>query len=60
VLVGREFEAVVAEDQPYTFVRVAPWLRFVKREFGNVNTYRTGLEPQEFFKVGTASKPSPQ
>ena len=47
--VWREFEACVAEDQPYTFVRVAPWLRFVKRDFGNVNTYRTGLQPEEFF-----------
>jgi peptide/nickel transport system substrate-binding protein len=55
MLVWREFEAVVAEDQPYTFVRVAPWLRFVKREFGNVNTYRTGLEPQEFFKTSAAT-----
>jgi len=51
MLVWRQFEACVAEDQPYTFIRVAPWLRFVKRDFGNVNTYKTGLEPQEFFKV---------
>jgi len=51
MLVWRQFEACVAEDQPYTFIRVAPWLRLVKREFGNVNTYKTGLEPQEFFKV---------
>jgi peptide/nickel transport system substrate-binding protein len=47
--VWRQFEAVIAEDQPYTFVRVAPWLRFVKRDFGNVNTYKTGLQPEEFF-----------
>jgi hypothetical protein len=60
MLVWREFEAVVADDQPYTFVRVAPWLRFVKREFGNVNTYRTGLEPQEFFKTtSAAASPEP-
>jgi peptide/nickel transport system substrate-binding protein len=57
--VWREFEALVAEEQPYTFVRVSPWLRFVKREFGNVNTYRTGLEPQEFFKVPSSSAPAP-
>ena len=54
MLVWRQFEACVAEDQPYTFVRVAPWLRLVKRDFGNVNTYKTGLEPQEFFKVSAA------
>jgi peptide/nickel transport system substrate-binding protein len=53
--VWREFEACVAEEQPYTFVRVAPWLRFVKREFGNVNTYKTGIEPQEFFRSMQAS-----
>jgi peptide/nickel transport system substrate-binding protein len=51
MLVWRQFEACVAEDQPYTFIRVAPWLRLVKRDFGNVNTYKTGLEPQEFFKL---------
>ncbi|MFM1936143.1 MAG: hypothetical protein RI990_1102 [Planctomycetota bacterium] len=57
--VWRQFEACVAEDQPYTFVRVAPWLRFVKREFGNVNTYKTGLQPEEFFRMGTPVAPSP-
>ncbi len=51
MMVWRAFEACVAADQPYTFLRVAPWLRFVKRDFGNVNPYRTGLEPQEFFRV---------
>lgn len=54
MLAWQQFEACVAEDQPYTFVRVAPWLRFVKREFGNVNTYKTSLEPQEFFRVGAS------
>ena len=57
--VWRQFEACVAEDQPYTFVRVAPWLRFVKRDFGNVNTYKTGLEPQEFFRVSGNAQPTP-
>lgn len=57
--VWRQFEACVAEDQPYTFVRVAPWLRFVKRDFGNVNTYKSGLEPQEFFRVSGNAQPTP-
>ena len=57
--VWRQFEACVAEDQPYTFVRVYPWLRFVKRDFGNVNTYKTGLEPQEFFRVSGNVQPTP-
>ena len=56
MLVWRQFEAVVAEDQPYTFIRVSPWLRFVKRDFGNVHTYRSGLQPEEFCLV---SQPAP-
>ena len=51
MLVWRQLEEVIAADQPYTFVRVSPWLRFVSRDFGNVNTYRTGLQPEEFFRV---------
>jgi len=58
MLVWREFEAAIAEEQPYTFVRVAPWLRFVSREFGNVNTYKTGLEPQEYCKVNRSATPT--
>jgi peptide/nickel transport system substrate-binding protein len=57
--VWREFEACVAEDQPYTFIRVAPWLRFVKRDFGNVNTYKTGLQPEEFFRLGGRAATTP-
>lgn len=51
MLVWRQLEQVIVADQPYTFVRVAPWLRFVSRKFGNVNTYRTGLQPEEFYRV---------
>ncbi|MBM4111715.1 MAG: ABC transporter substrate-binding protein, partial [Phycisphaerae bacterium] len=51
MLVWRQLEQVIAADQPYTFIRVAPWLRFVSRKYGNVNTYRTGLQPEEFFRV---------
>jgi peptide/nickel transport system substrate-binding protein len=58
MLVWRELEAVIADEQPYTFVRISPWLRFVKREFGNVQTYRTGLEPQEFFKSSATPTPA--
>ena len=56
--VWRQFEACVAEDQPYTFLRVAPWIRFVKKDFGNVNTYKTGLEPQEFFFIPGPAQPA--
>ena len=57
--VWRQFEACVAEDQPYTFLRVAPWIRFVKKDFGNVNTYKTGLEPQEYFYISGRAQPAP-
>jgi peptide/nickel transport system substrate-binding protein len=46
-----QFEAVMHDDQPYTWVRVQPFVRFVKPEFGNVNTYPKGLEPWEFFRA---------
>jgi hypothetical protein len=59
MMVWREFEALVASEQPYTFIRVTPWLRFVSRDFGNVNMYKTGLEPQEFFAVDKASVTAP-
>jgi peptide/nickel transport system substrate-binding protein len=56
MLVWRQLEAVIADQQPYTFVRVYPWLRFVDRRFGNVNMYRSGLQPEEFFRT---SVPAP-
>jgi len=59
MMVWREFEALVAAEQPYTFIRVAPWLRFVSRDFGNVNMYKSGLEPQEFFALDKASVAAP-
>ncbi|MDZ4752907.1 MAG: ABC transporter substrate-binding protein [Phycisphaerae bacterium] len=46
------FGAVLHEEQPYTFVRIVPWLRFVNKEFGNVQTYRSGMETWEFFNAG--------
>ncbi len=58
-LVWQELEAAIADGQAYTFVRVSPWLRFIKRSFGNVHPYKIGLEPHEFFRVGSGSVPSP-
>ena len=55
--VWHEFEAVLHEEQPYTFIRVAPWLRFVKKSIGNVVPHRTGLEPWEFFRLGSDPNP---
>jgi peptide/nickel transport system substrate-binding protein len=48
--IWHEFEEVMHNDQPYTWIRVAPFVRFVKPEIGNVNTYPKGLEPWEFFR----------
>lgn len=58
MLVWQELEKVIADEQPYTFVRLPPWLRFVRRDVGNVNTYRTGLVPDEFFKSETVMSPT--
>jgi len=53
--VWQEFPAVIHDEQPYTFIRVAPWLRFVKKGVGNVETYKSGLEPWEFFRAAPAA-----
>jgi len=43
-----EFHRVLHEEQPYTFMRDSPWLRFVNRDFTNVNEYPMGLLYYEF------------
>jgi peptide/nickel transport system substrate-binding protein len=55
MLIWHELDRVMHEEQPYTFLRVVPWLRFVSRDFGNVNAYKVGLDPLEFVKVGPAA-----
>jgi peptide/nickel transport system substrate-binding protein len=52
MLIWHDFHDILHEEQPYTFVRVAPWIRFINREIGNVETYPVGLEPAEFFRIG--------
>jgi len=52
-----EFETLLHDEQPYTFIRVAPWLRFVKKSVGNVQTHKTGLEPWEFLRVDPTAMP---
>ncbi len=59
MLIWHQLEAVIAKEQPYTFIRVAPWLRFIKREFGNVRMYKTGLSPEEFFFVSPSATMAP-
>lgn len=53
-----QLEAVIHKEQPYTFVRVPPWLRFASKSVGNVVTYPKGLEPTEYFR-GASATPSP-
>ncbi len=55
--VWHDFEATLHDEQPYTFIRVSPWMRFVKTSVGNVEKYKTGLEPWEFFRVGVQPAP---
>jgi len=58
MMIWHRFHEVVHEDQPYTFIRVSPWLRFVKGDIGNVETYKVGLVPSEFFRgAGPVPKP---
>ncbi len=55
--VWHDFEATLHDEQPYTFIRVSPWLRFVKKSVGNVVPHRTGIEPWEFFRLESAPTP---
>jgi peptide/nickel transport system substrate-binding protein len=56
--IHHEFHRLLHEEQPYTFVRASPWLRFVRKDFGNVNTYPKGLEVWEFFRASAESRPT--
>ncbi|MFM9996785.1 MAG: ABC transporter substrate-binding protein [Phycisphaerales bacterium] len=51
----REVARVMHEDQPYTWVRVQPFVRFVKPDVGNITPYARGLELWEFFRGGAAT-----
>lgn len=53
--IWHEFQALMHYDQPYTWIRVQPYVRFVKPYIGNVNAYPKGLEPWEFFHTGGPS-----
>lgn len=44
-----QFGELVHEEQPYTFLRVSPWLRFINKDFENVHTYPMGLSQREYF-----------
>ncbi len=44
----REFQWIVHEEQPYTFLYTSPSLVAVAKRFGNVIDYRLGLDPLEW------------
>lgn len=48
------FNKILHEEQPYTFVRVSPWLRFISKDFNNVHPYPTGLEQREYYPAPMA------
>lgn len=53
--VWQELHRVIHEGQPYTFLRVVPWIRFIKSDIGNVNMYPAALERAEFFRMAPSS-----
>jgi peptide/nickel transport system substrate-binding protein len=53
--IWRQLEAVLHDEQPYTFIRVPPWIRFASKQVGNINPYPKGLEPAEYFNSGAAA-----
>jgi peptide/nickel transport system substrate-binding protein len=54
--VWHELHAVYHDEQPYTFMNEAPWLRFTTKRAGNIQEYNSGLQYSEFW-VGRESQP---
>jgi ABC-type transport system substrate-binding protein len=48
-----ELHRLTHEEQPYTFVRVVPWTRFISPKFANVHPYPKGLEQREYYLAPT-------
>jgi len=44
-----KYHALIHDEQPYTFLRVSPWLRFVSKDYANVHTYPKGIEQREYY-----------
>ncbi|TVQ55123.1 MAG: ABC transporter substrate-binding protein [Phycisphaerales bacterium] len=53
-----ELHQIIHEEQPYTFLAVRPWLRFINRRNQNVHPYMTGIEQREFY-IPRAQQASP-
>ncbi len=50
----REFDRVMHDEQPYTWIRLAPETRILKPTIGNARQYPKGLDYLEFFRSPTA------
>jgi peptide/nickel transport system substrate-binding protein len=51
-----EFERIMHEEEPWTWIRVQPYTRMIKPEIGNLQMYKKGIEYYELFR---ASRPLP-
>lgn len=49
--VWHRLQQVIYDDQPYTFILNAPWIRFINRRVGNVHPYPIGIDKQEMFML---------
>jgi peptide/nickel transport system substrate-binding protein len=49
-----EFERVMHEEEPWTWVRVQPYTRIIKPEIGNVQMYAKGIEYYELYRASRA------
>lgn len=54
-----QLERVLHAEQPYTYIRVPPWLRFASTRTQNVVPYPKGLQIDEFFIGGGAVSAAP-
>ena len=52
--IWQQLEKVLHEEQPYTFMRVPPWLRIASPKMMNIQTYFKGLQHDEFFRGGAS------
>ncbi len=43
------FHRILHEEQPYTFFRARPSMRFLDKRFKNVKIHKLGLEPSEWY-----------
>lgn len=50
--IWQQLERVQHEEQPYTFVRVPPWLRIASPNIKNTELYFKGLQHDEFYRAG--------